>query len=137
MSEANKEAFRKMVAVFGGADPSIIDEIVDDNCVDHVAPPGTPPGREGVRATVNMVTSAFADSKTSVDVILAEGDLVAAMVTASGTHTGEFMGMPPTGKSFTMREFHIVRCRDGKVVEHWGLEDSLSMLQQLGIIPEV
>ena len=56
-------------------------------------------------------------------------------VTSRGTHKGEFMGIAPSGKSITIQEIHIGRIANGKMVEHWGLEDALGMLQQLGAIP--
>ena len=83
-----------------------------------------------------MFRSAFPDLTSKIDVLMAEGDLVAGRMTTSGTQRGEFMGIPPTNKSFTMTEVHIVRIANGKAVEHWGNSDDMSMMQQLGVIPE-
>jgi predicted ester cyclase len=68
--------------------------------------------------------------------MLAEGDMVCARVTFSGTHQGEFMGLPPTGKRIEVDAIDIVRIRDGQVAEHWGVFDAMLMMQQLGAIPE-
>ena len=67
--------------------------------------------------------------------VVAAGDLVAYRATLSGTHEGELLGMPPTGRSFAVQHMHMLRMRDGRACEHWAVRDDLGMLQQLGIIP--
>ena len=67
--------------------------------------------------------------------MVAEGDLVAYRATLSGTHRGELLGMPPTGRAFRVQHMHMLRMRDGRACEHWAVRDDLGMLQQLGIIP--
>ena len=62
--------------------------------------------------------------------------MVAGRMTTTGTHTGEFMGIPATGKRVSFTEIHIVRIANGKAVEHWGNQDDMGMMQQLGVIPE-
>ena len=57
-------------------------------------------------------------------------------MTSTGTHSGDFMGIPATGKRVTFTETHIVRIANGKAVEHWGNQDDMTMMQQLGVIPE-
>lgn len=71
----------------------------------------------------------------TVEDMIAEGDKVAARATASGTHQGDFLGIPPTGKHATWSEIHIGRVVDGKFVEHWANSDQLGLLQQLGVVP--
>ena len=75
--------------------------------------------------------------QVTVEDLIAEGDKVVGRMTASGTHKGEFMGAAPTNKVVTMQETHICRFSQGKVVEHWGLEDSMGLMQQLGLVPEM
>jgi predicted ester cyclase len=64
--------------------------------------------------------------------MFAAGDKVVARITIKGTHQGEFMGMPPTGRSISFRGIDIIRFSNGKLVEHWGLTDTIAMMQQLG-----
>ena len=67
--------------------------------------------------------------------VVAEGDRVVIRKTFRGTQTGEFMGMPPTGKSISVGVIDIFRIAGGKIVEHWGLADMMGMMQQLGAMP--
>ena len=68
--------------------------------------------------------------------MIAEGDKVVARDTVTGTHQGEYMGLPPTGKSITYNEIFIVRFATGRIAETWGVVDVLSQMKQLGAIPE-
>jgi predicted ester cyclase len=81
-----------------------------------------------------MFRSAFPDVRATIDDLIAEGDKVVVRSTWHGSHKGDFFGIPPTGKDFTLTAIDIVRVVDGKVVEHWGNEDDLGMLAQLGIV---
>ena len=71
----------------------------------------------------------------TVDDMIAEDDRVAVRLTSSATHAGEFMGMPGSGKRYTIGEIHIFRIRDGRVAEHWHQADFLGMMRQLGGMP--
>ncbi len=82
-----------------------------------------------------VLRSAFPDLTMTPEEIIAEGDTVAARFVMQGTNTGEFMGMPPTGKRINIAGFDINRFADGKLVEHWGLTDFPKLMQQLGIEP--
>ena len=79
---------------------------------------------------------AFPDLNLNVDLLMADGDVVAGRFTTTGTHKGEFMGVAPTNNRFTMTEVHIVRFAHGKAAEHWGNSDELGMMQPLGVIPD-
>ncbi|MGZ4493558.1 MAG: ester cyclase [Nocardioides sp.] len=104
--------------------------------VDHGPPqPGLPPGREGVKAFALAVRAAFPDLTIEISHAIGEGDLVAMHVISSGTMLGEMAGMAPTGKRATWEAVHVERFRDGRVVEHWVVQDQLGMLQQLGFLP--
>jgi predicted ester cyclase len=94
-----------------------------------------PPGREGVKLLIKSLRGAFPDFKIKIGLQVAEGDLVVQQATATGTMKGEFAGMPPSGKTATWEAIHITRIKDGKIVEHWQVQDQLGMLQQLGFIP--
>ena len=82
-----------------------------------------------------MLRAGFPDLHVTVEDIIAEGDKVVGRTTIRGSHTGEFMGMAPTGKQFTIQAIDVMRFAGGKVVEHWGNQDDLGMMQQLGVIP--
>ena len=115
----------------------LIDELVDENVVEHEElPPGFPPGREGVKQFFRMAIEAFDGFHLQVEDIIVEGDKGVARVTMRGTHVGEFMGVSATGKKIEVPVIDIFRFADGKVVEHWGVMDALAMMQQLGAIPD-
>jgi steroid delta-isomerase-like uncharacterized protein len=137
MSEQNKAlAARIPLEAFNQGRVEVLDEVIAPDGVDHAAmPPGLPPGREGVKALVGALRTAFPDLKITIDQQIAEGDLVVTHSTTSGTMQGDFAGMPASGKHATWEDVHITRIADGKVVEHWSVSDQLGMLQQLGFMP--
>lgn len=114
---------------------ALTEELVSPGAMSHEAPPGTAEGPAGVRQVIEMLTSAFPDHHHTIDDLIAAGDKVVVRTTFSGTHQGAFLGIPPTGKSFTQRQIHILRFTDGKLTEHWAVRDDLGMMQQLGVIP--
>jgi steroid delta-isomerase-like uncharacterized protein len=138
MSDENKTlAARIPLEAFNQGELEVIDEVVADNSIDHggEVPPDFPPGKEGVKTLVKALRTAFPDLKIKIDRQVAEGDLVVQHVTTTGTMKGEFAGMPPSGKTASWEAIHITRVKDGKIVEHWQVQDQLGMLQQLGFIP--
>ena len=136
-TEQNKALVRQMVEeIFNRGNMSRAGEFLAPDFVEHeVLPPGIPRDREGVKQLTTMLRSAFPDFKATIDDIVAEGDKVVIRQTWSGTHKGEFMGIPPTGKSVSFGVIDIIRIAGGKFVEHWGQMDSMGMMQQLGAIP--
>lgn len=114
-----------------------IDELVADNFVEHYLPdPSVPANKAGVTQSMAMFRAAFPDLNITVEDVIAKGDKVWAYTTMRGTNTGAMMGMPATGKKVEVKGFDIVRFVNGKAVEHWGLNDDLKMMMQLGMIPE-
>jgi steroid delta-isomerase-like uncharacterized protein len=105
------------------------------NYVDHAAIPGFPPGVEGVKQRHAAFFAAFPDSQIALEDQIAEGDKVATRFTIRGTHTGEFFGIPPTGKAASVTGIDIMRIVDGKIAEYWGQMDMLGLMQQLGAVP--
>ena len=104
--------------------------------VEHEELPGLGPGKEGVKQLFHMYRAAFPDLRMEPEDVLASGDKVVARVRATGTHQGDFLGMPATGKHVDVQLIDIIRFgEDGRAVEHWGVMDSLAMMQQLGAIP--
>ena len=108
-------------------------EHLGDDFVEHETAPGLEPTKEGVRQFFQMYIAAFPDLSFKVEDIFSSGDKVVARFRATGTQTGEFMGMPPTGRSVDVEGIDIIRYGDdGLAHEHWGLFDALGMMQQLG-----
>ena len=137
MSEENKALHRKFFdEVMIKKNLAMIDELMAPDYIEHdEMPPGTPSGAEGLKQMMGMFFSAFPDMHSTVDDVIAEGDKVVGRHTVTGTHSGDFMGIPATGKQFSIGEVHIVRFANGKGVEHWGQVDMMGMMQQLGVIP--
>jgi predicted ester cyclase len=92
-----------------------------------------PFGPEEMKATVRMVTAGF---RHEVQEMIAEGDKVVVRCTLTGTHEGEFMGIPPTGRSIEVNEIHVYRLEEAKAVEHRVGRDDLGAMRQLGVLPE-
>jgi len=135
-TEQNKALVRQLVEeVFNRGNVSRVDEFMAPDFVDHEGVPGYPPTREGFKQSIPMLRSGMPDFNATIDDVVAEGDRVVIRMTWRGTQTGEFMGMSPTGKSISVGVIDIFRIAGGKVVEHWGLMDSMAMMQQLGAMP--
>ena len=136
-AEENKAIVRRFVdEVQSAGNIDAIDELCSPEFVNHSAPPGMPANCEGVKLVTAMFRQAFPDSYFTVEDMVAEGDKVVSRKTFHGTHQGEFMGIPPTGKRVSIGLIDIVRIADGQVVEHRSIGDNLGMLQQLGVIPQ-
>ncbi len=136
MSEDPKSLMRRLYQEVSAGNLAALDELLADDLVEHEEFPGLEPNKEGVKQFFAMFRSAFPDLRMEPHEMLAEGDLVCARMTVTGTHQGEFMGVPPTGKKIEMEGIDIVRTRDGQATEHWGVMDAMAMMQQLGAIPE-
>ncbi|HEY1357952.1 MAG TPA: ester cyclase [Thermoleophilaceae bacterium] len=136
MSDDLKGTVQRFYDELNKGNLDIIDEVLSEDFVDHEEFPGLEPNREGVKQFFAMFRAAFPDLRMEADDMVAEGDRVVARLTARGTHQGDFMGMPPSGKAVEVAVYDMLRFEDGKVAEHWGLFDAMTMMQQLGAIPE-
>jgi steroid delta-isomerase-like uncharacterized protein len=135
-AEGMKQFARDRVeALFNRGELDRVEEFVTDDFVNHEAWKGEDPGYEGFRLRLRRLRDAIPDIHMDVHEVLAEGDLVAYRATLSGTHTGNLMGVPGTGKTFKVQHIHMLRMRDGKASEHWAARDDLGMMMQLGVIP--
>ncbi|MDQ6928306.1 MAG: ester cyclase [Actinomycetota bacterium] len=122
--------------IFNEGKFDLIDELMADDYVEHMElPPGVPTGRDGFKMFVTALRQGFPDFRFDVLQQFQDGDMHTGYIRAHGTMSGEFMGMPPSGKSASWEEIHIGRMVDGKLTEHWGVIDRLSMMQQLGFMP--
>ncbi len=116
----------------------VIDELVSEDFVEHEQFPGLPTtGREAPRAALGVFMAAFPGMQFTVDDIIAEDDKVVVRGRMAGTHQGEFMGIPATGKSFEAGFIDIIEVHDGQATAHWGQTDSAAMMEQLGLVPEM
>jgi steroid delta-isomerase-like uncharacterized protein len=119
---------------FIGGKVAVVDDVVAEGCVDHDPLPGQPEGREGQRWTCQMVVDGLSD-RSIEEFYLADGDKVVESWVCSGTHTGDFLGIPPTGKRLDVRGMEVWRVADGQIVERWGVVDSGAIMEQLGLLP--
>jgi steroid delta-isomerase-like uncharacterized protein len=111
-------------------------DLVADDFVEHQGGPGFPATKEGTLDFFRALLDAFPDMTMSVEDLVADGDKTVARVKVEGTHQGGFMGIPPTGASVDMQLIDIMRFDGaGRVCEHWGVADMLSLMQQLGVVP--
>ncbi len=128
--------FRRLVdELINNGNLAAFDELIAPDFVEHELPPGVPSGREGTKQLFSLLHTAFPDLRAEIEDVVAQDDRVVFHMTWRGTHTGSFMGIPPTGKQFAFEVFDMVRVANGKVAEHWGLMDQMSLMQQLGVIP--
>jgi steroid delta-isomerase-like uncharacterized protein len=112
-------------------------DLVADDFLEHQGGgPGFPPTKEGTLAFFRTLVQAFPDMRMNVEDLIGGGDKTVARVVVTGTHKGEFMGVPPTAARVEMQLIDIMRFdASGRVCEHWGVADMLSLLQQLGVVP--
>jgi steroid delta-isomerase-like uncharacterized protein len=136
MSDDPRALLQRFYEGVSAGDLSVIEELLADDFIEHEAFPGIEPTKAGVTQFFNLFRSAFPDLRLTAHESVVEGDLLCVRGTMSGTHEGDFMGMPPSHKHFEVEGFDMVRIRDGLVTEHWGVFDSMAMMQQLGATPE-
>jgi predicted ester cyclase len=123
--------------VVAGGDLARVDELMAPDFVEHeVLPPGLPQNRDGVKKLFAMLHGAFTNLEVSIEDEIVQGDKVVLRMTWRGNNSGEFVGIPATGRDVQFDVIDIARVANGKLVEHWGLLDQLSMLQQMGVVPQ-
>jgi steroid delta-isomerase-like uncharacterized protein len=136
LTNDNKTAYLRFIEeTFNEGRLDRLNEFVTPGFVAHDGQPGMPPGQAAVEQVVTMFRSAFPDLHVTVDEIVAERDLVSLRTTLRGTHRGALFGIPPTGRSVTMRTMEMVRMKDGRLAESWVCSDVPSLMSQLGAVP--
>jgi steroid delta-isomerase-like uncharacterized protein len=135
---SNKAAFRRFHNAFANSGDSefiskTVDEIVEPDVKNHTPVEAT--GAQVLKELFAKLHRAFPDLQVTVEDLIEEGDKVAGRNTLTGTHQGEYMGLPPTGKSITYNEIIIFRFVNGRIAETWGVVDVFSQMKQLGMIP--
>ena len=133
--EENKALVRRWVELWNAGDAAAIAELVTPDYVRHDSNGPEVGGPAAERQLVEMYRTAFPDLHFTIEHLVAEGDLVVARLTVRGTHRGELLGVPPTGRPITLAAMDLYRIRDGKIAEQWVMLDALGLLQQLGAIP--
>ncbi len=133
--EENKQLLRRYQEIYNSNDLDRLTEVVSEKLLTPRILPGLPPGLEGARAAHQIMLAGFPDYQTLIEDLIAEGGKVAARIRMTGTHRGDFMGISPTGRKVEFTGIYIARIENGKIVEHWGEEDSVSLLRQLGALP--
>jgi steroid delta-isomerase-like uncharacterized protein len=111
-------------------------EVWAADVVDHDPAPDQAPGLQGIVDFWTSFASAFPDFTATPEALVADDDHVSVVLTLSGTHSGDFQGHAPTGKSFTIRGIQVARFEDGKIVERWGSSDEKGLSAQLGLEPK-
>ncbi len=137
MSEQNRKLVRRLNEELHnqGRIHEVTERHFAPDFVNHSAPPGLPPTREGNATFAMAFRQAFPDYQVTIHDMIAEDDKVVTRKTFAGTHQGEWMGIPASGRKISFGAIDIVRIADGKVVEHWGEFDMLTLLQQIGAMP--
>lgn len=128
---------RQLYALLSAGDIEGFGDHLADDLVEHEELPDLEPSKDGVKQWFVTMRAAFPDMRMEVEDLIASGDKVVVRGRFTGTHEGDFMGMPATSRSVDAQVIDIIRFNaEGKAAEHWGLFDELGMMQQLGAIPE-
>jgi predicted ester cyclase len=134
--EENKEVVRIFTERWGRGDSSVFDELTTDNFIMHVLTgDGFDIDTDYLKQTNDMGHVGFPDYYLTINDMIAENDKVMVIATRTGTNTGEFLGIPPTGNKVKIFRVAMCRLENGRVAEMWGMDDYLSQFQQLGVLP--
>jgi steroid delta-isomerase-like uncharacterized protein len=126
-----------MYDLINAGDVDAFGEHLADDFIEHEVLPGLSPTKDGVQTFFRMQLAAFPDLRMDVEDVVSDGDKVVARVRLTGTQHGDFAGIPATDKRVDAQLVDIFRFGDdGRVAEHWGVMDQLTVLQQLGAVPE-
>jgi steroid delta-isomerase-like uncharacterized protein len=136
---SNKATVRRFCNAMNTNDAEIIaktiDELVEPDALIRTPLPIAATGAQGLKEVFARLLRAYPDLHITIEDLVEEGDKVVMRDTVTGTHQGEYMGIPPTGKSVTYNEIFIARLAGGRIAETWGVVDVLSQMKQLGVIP--
>ena len=128
--EENKAIVRRFVEAYNNRNLDALDDILAPDYFDHTSQVGP----EGLKQLLNMAFQAFPNLHETIEDIIAEGDKVWARITFTGTHTGEWMGIAPTGKEVTVEMVDIFKIDNGKLVEYRDISDNIDLFNKLGLI---
>lgn len=138
IQEANKAVYKRLHDATNSRDLELISRTVDEefhpDAVFHTPVPTDATAPQAVKGAWAMLLRAFPDIQVTVEDMIAEGDKIVVRNTVTGTHQGDYRGLPATGRTITYKEIFIVRFSEGRVAEVWGIVDVFSQLQQLGAL---
>ena len=135
ISETAKAVVRRnTIEVQGGGNWELFDELFADDFHDHTPQPGGKPDKAGVLELYRQLRDAFPDFTPEIHWQTADGDVVTTYKTYHGTHLGNFLGVPGTGRKVSFETVDAMRVVDGRITEHWGVANLYSVMQQLGVL---
>ncbi|MGQ0600463.1 MAG: ester cyclase [Anaerolineales bacterium] len=134
-TETNKAIVRRYQEAYNTNNLDALDAIAATDIKTPNMLPGFPPGLEGVKQLHRLTIEAWPNFQASIEDLIAEGDYVVARVTCSATPQKDAFGIPANGKSFRIAGQYIARIENGKIVEHFGVEDAIGIMQQMGLMP--
>lgn len=136
-ADALKQVVRRNTEeVQGGGDFNVFDELFADDFVDHTPQPGITADKNGVRQLYADLRAAFPDLHADIHWQTIDADRVTTYKTYYGTHHGEFLGIAPTGRKIHFETVDVFRVHNAQLTDHWGVANLLSVLIQLGAIPD-
>jgi C-1 hydroxylase len=133
-AEANKATIRRYIETWNRGDLAALTKFWSPDLIHHTRSGAH--GYDDTRRIVGAIMHSFPDMRFQIEDAIAEGDRVVTRMTWRGTHTGDYMGAPPTGKVVSCALIGIARLEGGRIAEHWGVTDELHMMQQMGLLPE-
>jgi predicted ester cyclase len=137
MTSGESEALYRRITeeIWCGRRHDLVDELIAVDLIDHVEIPGLEgSGRARYLASVQMTHTAFSDYHEQVELVVADDARAVGYSRVTGTHDGDLMGLPPTGRAVDFHVMGILRFANGQAVERWGIGDNLSQMQQLGLL---
>jgi steroid delta-isomerase-like uncharacterized protein len=135
-TDTNKATVRRYYdEVLNSRNVDVLDELAVEDYIEHDPFPGQGNGRADLKARAELLLTAFNPLRFTIEDVIAEGDRVVVRWTNAGTHNGPFLGIPPTGKAFSIGGIDIHAVRDGRMAEHWHVVDQFAHMQQLGLLP--
>lgn len=135
MADYKEMAQRWYREVMSEGKTEVIDELCAPDFLDHDPLPGSTADLAGLKDFVAQIRAAFPDMQVTADDIVAEGDRLAVRSTMRGTHEGDFMGIPGSGKKVEVSNYDFVRFENDQAAEHWGVIDSAALMEQIGMAP--
>jgi predicted ester cyclase len=133
--ELKAKARRVWEEIFPSGDVDRLADVIAEDSIDHGARPGEPQGLVGVQLTMRWLGRVFSDQRWEIRQVIGEGEIVVVYCTLYARHTGDLVGIPPTNRDVAMDYVHILRFKNGKAVEHWGVRDDMALMRQLGVLP--
>jgi predicted ester cyclase len=134
-TEIQRTAARIPLEVINNGNFELLDELLTTDFVEHSPQPGMPPTREGLKRSLVALKTAFPDIRYTIEDSIDCGDRIVHRLSATGTMTGDFMGITASGMRAAWTEIHIGRTVNGRLTERWAVVDQLGMFVQLGVVP--